>query len=57
MRKRTLKGAAMIALAGMVFQFGNCINWQTVLQTIGYTAVFEWVTDNNAVFDLFPDGP
>ena len=59
MRKRNVKRAAMVLLcAGTVFQFGGC--FATVgrffFQSIIPFSFLEWVTDNDAIFDLFQDG-
>ena len=30
--------------------------WQSLLLTAAQSALIEWVTDNDAIFDLFEDG-
>ncbi|RME36610.1 MAG: hypothetical protein D6788_11220 [Planctomycetota bacterium] len=58
MKKRTVKAIAFAMLAGTVCQFGclgdNFFGW--VLRNAALEAGFEFVLDNNSVFDLFPDG-
>jgi hypothetical protein len=56
MRKSTLKGAALAALAGTVLQFGGCLNLNRILQYGAWYAALEFVTDNDGVFDLFESG-
>ena len=58
MRKRTVKRTAMMLLcAGCVFQIGGCIATagQFLWNSIIPFSFLEWVTDNNAIFDLFED--
>ncbi len=60
MRKRTVKTAAMAILAsGCLFQFGGCLNFGglfgSILRTAPTALALEYLTDNSAVFDLFPD--
>jgi hypothetical protein len=54
-----IKGLALALSAGMMFQFSGCLQtvWRAFWTTLPIYAVTEGVTDNNAVFDLFPDGP
>lgn len=58
MNKKALKGAAVVAVLGAVFQFGGCLggNWwkQTLWTTVGYSGL-EFVLDNDTVFDVFED--
>ncbi len=56
MRKKTLKAVTLAAVAGMVFQFGGCLNVRSLVQQGLTWAAFEWVADNDAVFDLFEGG-
>jgi hypothetical protein len=53
-----IKGLALALTVGTVFQSG-CLQtiWQAFWTTLPIYALTEGVTDNNAVFDLFPDGP
>jgi len=51
------KKVALAALVGTLTAFGGCLNWQQLLLNAAQTTVIEFVTDNNNVFDLFPDGP
>lgn len=55
MRKKTLKAVTIAACAGMLFQFGGCLNLGNILTWGAVYAGFEFVTDNDAVFDLFGD--
>jgi hypothetical protein len=57
MGKKTVKAAAAIALFGTVLQFGGCIgSWFNMIWTNLPGAVLtEFLTDNDSVFDLFPD--
>lgn len=55
MRNKTMKGAVMALLAGgLTFQWG-CLNWSTILQASVYYAGFEFLADNDGIFDLFAD--
>ncbi len=60
MRKKTLKCAALAALAGTVLGFGGCLGgdswwgrivWDGVLDT-----AWDYVLDNDAIYDLVEDG-
>ena len=51
-RKKTV----LAAVAGTLMAFGGCLNWQQLLYTAATNTVIEFVTDNDNVFDLFPDG-
>ena len=56
MRKKSMKIAAMILTAGTLLQFGGCLNLKEFLR-VGVTATaIEFLTDNDAIFDLFEDG-
>ena len=59
MGKKTMKSAALVAIFGMVFQFGGCLGnqfWRSaLLGTVGYSTL-ELVLDNDNVFDLFEGG-
>ncbi len=53
MRKKTLKAIALTTMAGMLFQFGGCLNLDQLLrQSVVYLAL-EFATDQTAIFDLF----
>ncbi|MGB2985238.1 MAG: hypothetical protein WBE26_05090 [Phycisphaerae bacterium] len=59
MRKKTLKGAALAAMAGTMLQFGGCLGdswWGRILWDGVIYAGYEYVLDNDGVFDLFEDG-
>lgn len=59
MRKKTLKGAALAAMAGCLLQFGGCLGGGPFGRMLWDGAMhvgWEFVTDNDAVFDLFEDG-
>ena len=57
---RRLKGVALAALAGTILQFGSCLSldnpWTRALWDGTIYAGWEFVGDNDAVFDLFEDG-
>jgi len=57
MGKKTMKAAATIALLGTVLQFGGCIGrwFNMVWANLPGTVIMEFLTDNDAVFDLFED--
>jgi hypothetical protein len=59
MAKKTIKGAALASVLGMVFQFGGCLSSDLMTRvfwtTAGYSGL-EFILDNDAVFDLFEDG-
>lgn len=53
MRKKTLKAIALTTMAGMLFQFGGCLNLDQLLrQAVVHTAI-DFVTGNNTVIGLF----
>lgn len=59
MKKNWIKMTAMAALAGTMFQFGGCgVSgiFRSLLRTAPIALGIEFLTDNNSVFDLFPDG-
>jgi len=60
MRKKTLKAAAAATLAGMLFQFGGCLGgggqWGRFLWDGALYAGWEFLLDNDGLFDLFEDG-
>lgn len=56
MRKKTLKAVTLAAVAGMMFQFGGCLNVNQLVRQGIMWAAFEFVADNDAVFDLFEGG-
>ena len=58
MRKKTVKAGAMALLAGMMFQFGGCLQdswWGRALWDGALNVGWEFVLDNDSVFDLFQD--
>ena len=57
MGKKTVKAAAAIALFGTVLQFGGCIgSWFNMIwKNLPGAVLTEFITDNDSVFDLFPD--
>lgn len=61
MRKKMLKSAGLVVLLGTCFQFGGCGNlgnlggFGFLSSAIPYVA-YEFLADNNGVFDLFNDG-
>ena len=58
MRKRTVKMAAMAVLAsGCMFQFVCLGDWFNMAwRNLPGNIATEWLTDNDAIFDLFEDG-
>ena len=56
MRRNTLKAAALAVLAGTMLQFGGCLNVNQWLRAAAIQVAFEYVLDNDAVFDLFEGG-
>ncbi len=58
MGTKGLKGIALLAVLGTVFQFGGCLGgkfWRdTIWSAVGYTG-FEFVLDNDSVLDIFED--
>ena len=60
MRKRTMKGAALAALAGTILGFGGCLGmdtwWGRILWDGALNVGWNYVLDNDAVYDLFEDG-
>ncbi len=60
MRKKTLKGAALVTMAGCLLQFGGCLDldswWGRVLVDGALYTGWEYVLDNDAVFDLWESG-
>lgn len=58
MGKNLMKGGAILGAGAMMFQFGGCLNGDTVrfiLTDLALGAAGEFVFDNDAVFDLFQD--
>ena len=53
---KKVKTVALTALVGTLFQFGGCLNLNQVLRDAAWYAAFEFVTDNDGVFDLFESG-
>jgi len=60
MRKKTLKGAALAALAGTFLGSGGCLGWDSmwgkVLWDGALDVAWDYVLDNDAVYDLVEDG-
>lgn len=56
MKSKTVKGIAMAALAGTLLQFGGCLNLGQMIRYGAWYAAFEYVTDQDIVFDLFEGG-
>lgn len=56
MRKKTLKAVTLAAVAGMMFQFGGCLNINDLLRSSLTWATFEFLADNDNIFDLFEGG-
>ena len=56
MRKNTLKAAALAVVAGTMLQFGGCLNLNQWLRAAAFEVAFEYVLDNDGIFDLFEDG-
>jgi hypothetical protein len=58
MRKRRVKASALVLLAtGSLFQLGCLTDWfWNVAINFPGTMLYEWLLDNDAVYDLFEDG-
>lgn len=63
MRKKTLKSAAMVVTTGMLFHSIGCLNWGgwtkwagPILYDGALNVAWEYVLDQDGVFDLFEDG-
>ena len=58
MRKSMMKGLVAAVALGTVFQLGGCLNTllTSIWTNLPVTLLLEFVTDNNAVFDVFVDG-
>ena len=59
MKINKTKAIALATLAGGTVLGGGCsggVPWQTLLWGSALDLGLEWVTDNDAVFDLFEDG-
>ncbi len=54
MFRSTYKKIVVLLCAGALMQFGACLNRGTVIATVKQQA-FEFLLDNDAVFDLFAD--
>ncbi|HUU82817.1 MAG TPA: hypothetical protein VM243_04860 [Phycisphaerae bacterium] len=51
----TIRKSLIVLLAGVVFQFGGC---GYVIRDLALSAAWEFVWDNDVVFDFFgDDGP
>jgi hypothetical protein len=58
MGKKMLKLGALAAMGGIVLGWGGCLGsgfWGFVVRDAALSAVYEFVWDNDAVFDLFQD--
>jgi len=55
MMGKMTKVLCMIAVGGMAFHLGTCIPWQKVAQDAALNVAWEFLLDNDAVFDLFQD--
>ena len=60
MAKRTLKVALLVAVCGSMLGWGGCLGgdswWGWMVRDVAMDAVWEFVYDNDAVFDLFEGG-
>ncbi len=59
MKINKTKAIALATLAGGTVLGGGCLGglpWQTLLWGSALDLGLDWVTDNDAVFDLFEDG-
>lgn len=59
MKINKTKAIALATLAGGTVLGGGCLGglpWQTLLWGTALDLGLDWVTDNDAVFDLFEDG-
>lgn len=57
--KKKMKTAAVAGLAGTILATGGClgnINWTQLLINSAITQAWEFVLDNDAVYDLWEDG-
>ena len=58
MRRKTLRSAALLALSGCLLQFGGCLGggwWGRLIWDAALYAGWEYLTDNDAMFDLWED--
>lgn len=58
MAKKTLKCVLLVAVCGSMFGWGGCLGdgwWGYVARDLAMDAAWEFVYDNDAVFDLFQD--
>jgi len=56
-RNKTKLMVFSVLASGMIFQFGCLGGWfQSLIPGLAGTLLGEFLTDNNAIFDLFPDG-
>jgi hypothetical protein len=57
MGRKLSKAVAIVAIGGMALQFGACGSkwWQRILSDAALSAAYEWLWDNDAIFDLFQD--
>ncbi|MCP4589563.1 MAG: hypothetical protein GY842_02340 [bacterium] len=59
MAKRTLKVALLAAVCGSMLGWGGCLDgdswWGYVVRDAALSATYEFLWDNDAVFDLFQD--
>ena len=59
MAKKTLKCVLLVAVCGSAIGWGGCLGgdswWGVVARDLAMDAAWEFVYDNDAVFDLFQD--
>ena len=59
MGKRLMKVGAIMAAGGMMLGWGGCLDmdswWGRVATDLAMSAAYDFVADNDAVFDLFQD--
>ena len=53
---KSMKKAVLVALTGGFMTLGGCINWENLLYSAAVNTAIEFFTDNDNIFDLFPDG-
>ncbi len=58
MGKKMLKSGAILAAGGTMLGFGGCLGdswWGYIIRDAALSTAWEFVTDNDSVFDLFQD--
>jgi hypothetical protein len=59
MGKRLMKVGAIMAAGGMMLGSGGCLDldswWGKAATAMAWSAAYDFVADNDAVFDLFQD--